>query len=139
MIVPAAKGGRPAVVPLIANGIAAAGQFMELRLVRIHDIENGTWPMPAGEPAQEHIAIVEIDTAAGAGALVGYQHVIGHMKFTRRGFESRTSWRTGWSAEPRDERIYGTDAAQEGVESWSTYSGTTRATVRSASSESAKR
>ena len=50
---------------------------------QIHDLENGTGPMPVNEAAQEHIAIVEVDTAAGAGALVGYEHVIGQMKFTR--------------------------------------------------------
>ena len=53
------------------------------KLAQIHDLENGTGPMPVDEAAKEHIAIVEVDTAAGAGALVGYEHVIGHMKFAR--------------------------------------------------------
>ena len=56
---------------------------LRTKLARIHDLENGSRPMPVAEAAQEHIAIVEVDTAAGAGALVGYEHVIGHIKFPR--------------------------------------------------------
>ena len=56
---------------------------LRTKLARIHDLENGTGPMPADEAAQEHIAIVEVDAAAGPGALVGYEHVIGDMKFPR--------------------------------------------------------
>ena len=56
---------------------------LRTKLAQIHDLENGTGPMPVDEAAKEHIAIVEVDTAAGAGALVGYEHVIGHMKFAR--------------------------------------------------------
>lgn len=32
---------------------------------RIHDLENGSGPMPVAEAAQEHVAIVEVDTATG--------------------------------------------------------------------------
>lgn len=55
---------------------------LRTKLARIHDLENGTGPM-VEEAAQEHIAIVEVDAAAGPGALVGYEHVIGDMKFPR--------------------------------------------------------
>lgn len=54
---------------------------LRTKLARIHDLENGMGPLPVDEAAQEHIAIVEVDAAAGPGALVGYEHIIGHMKF----------------------------------------------------------
>ena len=59
------------------------------KLARLHDLEQGTGPPPAEEVAQEHIAVVEVDTAAGAGALVGYEHVIGHVKFARNWLQTQ--------------------------------------------------
>ena len=56
---------------------------LRTKQARIHDLENGNGPMPADGAAQEHIAIVEVDVAAGPGALVGYEHVIGDMKLPR--------------------------------------------------------
>lgn len=56
---------------------------LRTKLARIHDLENGNGPMPVDDAAQAHIAIVEVDAAAGPGALVGYEHVIGDMKFPR--------------------------------------------------------
>lgn len=38
---------------------------------------------PEDEQVEDDIAILEVDTAAGAGALVGSEHVVGYRKFPR--------------------------------------------------------
>ena len=55
----------------------------ELHLARRRNAKHATAPTPEDEQAQDDIAILEVDTAAGAGALVSCEHVIGHRKFPR--------------------------------------------------------
>ena len=56
----------------------------ELQLTQRGNGRHAAPPTPGDEQApQEDIAILEVDTAAGAGALVGYEHVVGHRKFPR--------------------------------------------------------
>ena len=54
----------------------------ELQLARKQNPEHQAVGV-TGNGDGEIVAIVEVDTAAGAGALVGHEHVIGQMKFTR--------------------------------------------------------
>ena len=55
----------------------------ELKLAQQRNGRPEAAPTPRDEDAQDDIAILEVDTAAGAGALVGYEHVVGHRKFPR--------------------------------------------------------
>ena len=54
----------------------------ELQLARKQNPEHQAVGV-TGNGDGEIVAIVEVDTAAGAGALVGHEHVIGQMKFAR--------------------------------------------------------
>ena len=55
----------------------------ELQLAQEGNGTHGARTTPRDEQAQDDVAILEVDTAAGAGALVGYEHVVGHRRFPR--------------------------------------------------------
>ena len=62
----------------------------------IHELElarrqNGQHEAAASQGTQDHddVAILEVDAAAGAGALTGGEHIIGHMRFGREWLRTR--------------------------------------------------
>ena len=55
----------------------------ELQLAEQRNGRHTTATAPDEEQVKDDIAILEVDTAAGAGALVGCEHVVGYRKFPR--------------------------------------------------------